>query len=224
MVRFQDCYYLFYTIKYNYTQLGALEKIGIGIAQSYDLEEWEDAGGLPLEYAYEKIGAGAPGAIVLEGCVHLFYQTYGNGAKDALCHAVSEDGLHFTKDKANPIYRPDTSWCCGRAIDADVSVFKGKLFLYYATRDHAMRVQMADGAYAGLGSDFSNHRKSTRTASKPRPTLPVPAVRSIPANSVLNVAKSGHFSGVISVAGSRRIRVSHLNSVLNAATGLTTRM
>lgn len=36
-------------------------------------------------------------------------------------------------------------------------MFKGKLLLYYATRDHAMRVQMIGGAYAPLNSDFSHN-------------------------------------------------------------------
>lgn len=157
VVHYQDRYYLYYTIKYNHESFGAPEKIGIGIAQSRDLEEWEDAGELPLEDACEKNGVGAPGAIVLDGRIHLFYQTYGNGAKDALCHAVSEDGLHFVKDKTNPVYQPEATWCCGRAIDADVCVFKDKLLLYYATRDHAMRVQMLGGAYAPLHSDFSKN-------------------------------------------------------------------
>ena len=157
MVRFRDQYYLYYTIKYNHADFGAPEKIGIGIAQSRDLEEWENIGELPLEDACEKNGVGAPGAVVLEGRIHLFYQTYGNGAKDALCHAVSEDGLHFTKDKTNPVYHPEATWCCGRAIDADVCVFKGNLLLYYATRDHAMRVQMIGGAYAPLNSEFSHN-------------------------------------------------------------------
>lgn len=157
VVRFRDQYYLYYTIKYNHADFGAPEKIGIGIAQSRDLEEWENIGELPLEDACEKNGVGAPGAVVLEGRIHLFYQTYGNGAKDALCHAVSEDGLHFTKDKTNPVYHPEATWCCGRAIDADVCVFKGNLLLYYATRDHAMRVQMIGGAYAPLNSDFSHN-------------------------------------------------------------------
>ena len=63
------------------------------------------------------------GAIVLEGKVHLFYQTYGNGKQDAICHAWSTDGLNFTRNPANPIFRPTGEWNCGRAIDADVIGF-----------------------------------------------------------------------------------------------------
>ena len=36
------------------------------------------------EADYEKKGLCAPGALVKDGKVHLFYQTYGNGKKDAI--------------------------------------------------------------------------------------------------------------------------------------------
>jgi beta-xylosidase len=68
---------------------------------------------------------------------------------------VSEDGLNFTKDGTNPIFRPTDDWCCGRAIDADVVAHDGKLFLYFATRDHGMKIQKQGVAYAPLGSDYS---------------------------------------------------------------------
>ena len=60
------------------------------------------------------------------GKIHLFYQTYGNWEKDAICHAWSQDGIHFTKNPENPVFHPAATWCCGRAIDADVCVFGGK--------------------------------------------------------------------------------------------------
>lgn len=127
---------------------------GIGIAESADLEQWRVIGNVPPTQPCERRGICAPGAVVLEGNVHLFYQTYGNGARDAICHAVSADGVHFTKDPTNPVYAPPATWCCGRAIDADVCVFGGRLLLYYATRDHEMRVQMVGGAAAALSSGF----------------------------------------------------------------------
>ena len=127
---------------------------GIGIAESADLEQWRVIGNVPPTQPCERRGICAPGAVVLEGNVHLFYQTYGNGARDAICHAVSADGVHFTKDPPNPVYAPPATWCCGRAIDADVCVFGGRLLLYYATRDHEMRVQMVGGAAAALSSGF----------------------------------------------------------------------
>jgi len=61
----------------------------IGIAESKDLVNWTKVGEItPAPGAdYEKKGLCAPGALVKDGKVHLFYQTYGNGEKDAICHA-----------------------------------------------------------------------------------------------------------------------------------------
>lgn len=148
VVRFGDKYFLYYTILYREGF------IGVGIATSSDLESWINVAEVELTQECEKNGIGAPAAIVLEGKVHLFYQTYGNHTKDAICHAVSEDGIHFEKNPENPVYRPKANWCCGRAIDADVCVFNGKLYLYYATRDHAVRIQKIGGAVADLDSGF----------------------------------------------------------------------
>jgi hypothetical protein len=61
-----------------------------------------------LEEAVRRLGA--PGAIVLNKQVHLFYQTYGNGPRDAICHAVSDDGLRFMRDASNPIFHPAGNW------------------------------------------------------------------------------------------------------------------
>ena len=151
VVKLNGTYFLYYTILHSHEPF----HIGVGIATSTDMENWTDAGEVPQEFAYEQKGIGAPAAILLDGKVHLFYQTYGGWRTDAICHATSEDGLHFTKHPENPILRPSATWCCGRAIDADVCLFNGKLYLYYATRDHAMKIQKVGGAYADPKSDFS---------------------------------------------------------------------
>lgn len=151
VIKFNDRYYLYYTILYNKHP----NKIGIGIAVSYDMENWAELGEIPLNHDYEQNGIGAPAAIVIDDVVHLFYQTYGNHKSDALCHAKSCDGVNFVKNPDNPVYRPDTDWCCGRAIDADVCVFKNKLYLYYATRDHDYKIQKIGGACINIHSDFS---------------------------------------------------------------------
>lgn len=151
VVRFHSAYYLYYSQCYNDG------RFGIGIARSTDLENWDLCGEVPLEFDYEKNGIAAPGAIVLDGRVHLFYQTYGNFPNDALCHAVSDDALHFTKHPENPVFAPEATWCCGRAIDADVCVFNGRLHMYFATRDHDLRIQKVGGAWAPLDSDFGKN-------------------------------------------------------------------
>ena len=148
VIRLGDTYFLYYSLCHE----GG--RFGVGIAVSRDMEEWDLAGEIPQDMPCEAQGIAAPGAIVLDGRVHVFYQTYGNGRKDAICHAVSEDGLHFVKNPENPVFSPSADWCCGRAIDADVCVFQGRLLMYFATRDHEMRVQKVGAAWAALDSGF----------------------------------------------------------------------
>ena len=151
VVKFGGKYFLYYSVCVSYE---GREVFGIGIAESTDMENWSSAGRVPITQQCECNGIGAPGAIVLDGRMHLFYQTYGNGADDAICHAVSDDGIYFEKDGSNPVFRPSRSWCCGRAIDADVCVFGERLFLYFATRDHKMLVQRIGAASAPLRGGF----------------------------------------------------------------------
>ncbi len=129
----------------------------IGIAESKDLVHWTKVGEItPAAGAdYEKKGLCAPGALVRDGKVHLFYQTYGNGEKDAICHAVSDDGIHFRRNPTNPIFSPTGDWTCGRAIDAEVCEFKGQYFLYFATRDKDFKIQMQGVAVAPGNTNFN---------------------------------------------------------------------
>ena len=126
----------------------------IGIARSDDLENWVKVGQILPAATYEENGICAPGALVFEGHVHLFYQTYGNGPKDAICHAVSSDGIHFVRNPTNPVFSATGDWNCGRAIDADVVVDGDRLLLYFATRDPTMTTQMLGVAAAPLDSGF----------------------------------------------------------------------
>ena len=129
----------------------------IGIAESHDLVHWTKVGEITPEPGcdYEKKGLCAPCALVRDGQVHLFYQTYGNREHDAICHASSSDGLHFRRNPTNPIFHPTGTWTCGRAIDAEVYEFNGQYFLYFATRDPAFDVQMQGVATAPLHTDFN---------------------------------------------------------------------
>lgn len=151
VVRFGGCGYLYYSQRYKDG------RFGIGIAVSEDLDHWTPAGEVEITQPCEQNGIAAPGAIVLDGKIHLFYQTYGNGKNDAICHAFSTDGIHFEKNPENPVFAPEASWCVGRAIDADVCVFHRRLHMYFATRDHDMRVQKLGGAWAELDSGFGRN-------------------------------------------------------------------
>ncbi len=130
----------------------------IGIARSDDLQTWMKCGQIVADAEYEDRGLCAPAAFVLDDRIHLFYQTYGNGPKDAICHAVSDDGISFVRNPTNPIFAPTGDWTCGRAIDADVVVDGDRLLLYFATRDPTMTIQMLGLAAAPLNSDFGRDK------------------------------------------------------------------
>ena len=88
--------------------------------------------------------------------VHLFYQTYGNNEKDAICHAWSTDGIHFERDASNPIFAPEpAAWTCGRAIDAEVARVGDRYLMYYATRTTDYKRQIIGVAEAPADTDFS---------------------------------------------------------------------
>ncbi|MBU5670518.1 family 43 glycosylhydrolase [Paenibacillus brevis] len=157
VVKLNGVYYMYYTMAppvSDKSNTGWGIGRGIGIARSGNLLDWEKISEIMPEQDCERNGICAPGAIVLGGKVHLFYQTYGNEAKDAICHAVSGDGVHFVKDDSNPVFSPTGEWNNGRAIDADVIVWDGRLFMYFATRDPKGKIQMQGVAIAELDSGF----------------------------------------------------------------------
>jgi predicted GH43/DUF377 family glycosyl hydrolase len=152
VVHFNDKYLMYYSI--NRGDKG----IAIGIAQSSDLDKWKKVGELLPGAQYETKGLAAPGAMVRGDKVHLFYQTYGNGKNDAICHASSEDGINFERNASNPIFSPTGDWNCGRAIDADVIEYDGQLILYCATRDPEMKVQQLVVAAAPVDCDWGRDK------------------------------------------------------------------
>jgi len=127
----------------------------LGIAASNDLTHWEKVGEILPMQEIDRKGFAAPAAWVRDGRVHLFYQTYGNWRTDAICHAWSEDGIHFIPDPSNPVFAPTGEWTAGRAIDAEICPVGDRYFLYYATRDPEMEIQMIGVAATPLDSDFS---------------------------------------------------------------------
>lgn len=161
VIRFKDRYLMYFSLPpfpAGRMPAGGPKGWSIGIAESTDLLSWKKVAELHPEQEPDQNGLCAPGAIVLDGKVHIFYQTYGNGPKDAICHAVSDDGLKFTRDPSNPIFRPTGDWTAGRAIDAEVFPVGDRLLLYFATRDPKMQIQMVGVAGAPLKSDFSRQQ------------------------------------------------------------------
>lgn len=159
VIRFHGRYLMYYSIPPQRQAQGRGEERGwgVGIAESTDLLHWARVGDVVTTQAVAKKGIAAPGARVIGNKVHLFYQTYGNGSSDAICHAVSADGIHFAEDPTNPVYHPTRMpWSVGRAIDPEVYLDEssGKAYLFFATRDPSMRFQMLGLAEADLRSGF----------------------------------------------------------------------
>lgn len=145
----------------------------IGMAQSDDLINWTKTGEIHPGAEYEKKGLCAPGAIIRNDTLHLFYQTYGNGAKDAICHATSIDGVTFERDQTNPVFSPTGSWTNGRAIDAEVVLYQNRYFLYFATRNSSGTIQKQGVAATYRQSSFGrNEWQQLANSSILKPTLP----------------------------------------------------
>ena len=179
VIRFHGRYLMYYSIPPQLQVQGKGEEHGwgVGIAESKDLVHWARVDDLATTQAAAQKGIAAPGARVIGNKVHLFYQTYGNGSNDAICHAVSVDGIHFTEDPTNPIYRPtQMPWSVGRAIDPEVYIDEsaGKAYLFFATRDPSMRSQMLGLAVADVGSGLGAGTWHDVSRSEPilKPTLP----------------------------------------------------
>lgn len=172
VVRFQGRYLLYYSLP---PAQGIDSEPGwaIGVATSDDLVDWTTVATLGPFGEYDRRGRAAPGAAVIHGRVHLFYQTYGQGAGDSICHATSTDGVTFEPNADNPVFAPTGSWNCGRAIDADVVVADDRVLLAWATRDPSMTIQMVGTASAPVSSAFERADWTDHSVDRPAlaPTL-----------------------------------------------------
>ncbi|MFB6320547.1 family 43 glycosylhydrolase [Saccharicrinis sp. FJH54] len=163
VIKFQGRY-LMYTSAPGVTSGSEMKGWGIGVAESNNLIDWVKLGEIDPVGTLEQKGICAPCALVVNDTVHLFYQTYGNWKEDAICHAWSTDGLHFTRNETNPVFRPTGEWNCGRAIDAEVYRFNNRYYLYFATRDPSMKTQFMGVATSPLNGRFKRETWSQQCA------------------------------------------------------------
>jgi beta-1,2-mannobiose phosphorylase / 1,2-beta-oligomannan phosphorylase len=157
VIRFNNSYLMYYSVPPYPDENNPIKGWGIGIAESNDLENWNKISEITPKGEYEKKGLCAPCALVIKDTVHLFYQTYGNGRNDAICHAKSNNGIDFIRNPTNPVFRPHGKWNCGRAIDAEVIKYQDRYLLYFATRDTGMSIQMQGVAAAPAGTNFNKN-------------------------------------------------------------------
>lgn len=171
VVRFKGKYWMYFSLfSLNPKETGY--NLYIGVAVSDDLTDWKYVGKVTPLCDGDKKGLGAPCAKVWDDQVHLFYQSYGNGPKDAIYYAVSTDGLNFKSQFPTAIFSPKGDWTNGRAIDADFFEFKGRCFLYAATRDPAGRIQKQVVATAESRDDLGPDKWTQFDGSILEPQLP----------------------------------------------------
>ncbi len=180
VIFFKGRYLMYYSIPpYSNEAQNPIKGWGIGISFSTNLVHWTSIGTITPSQECDAKGLCAPCARVIDGKVHLFYQTYGNGKKDAICHASSTDGITFDKNPTNPIFHPQSdTWNCGRAIDAELFRFRDTYYLYYATRDTEFKRQLLGVASTpvveGDSHNFDRDRWTDLSVKEPllSPELP----------------------------------------------------
>ncbi|MGC9352825.1 MAG: family 43 glycosylhydrolase [Mariniphaga sp.] len=155
VIKFENRYLMYFSIPPFTDKSNPVKGWNIGIAESSDLINWQKIGEINPEGDYESKGLCAPCALVIDEKVHLFYQTYGNGRDDAICHAVSSDGISFERNATNPVFKPTGDWNCGRAIDAEVIKFNNRYLLWFATRDPGFEIQIQGVAAAPINTEFN---------------------------------------------------------------------
>ena len=90
-------------------------KNSMGHLVSKDLVDWTDLPtalkpGDPGEPDCDGVWTGS--VIEHNGAFHFFYTGYNRDPepRQTICHATSDDLVHWTKDDANPVIRPDPQW------------------------------------------------------------------------------------------------------------------
>ena len=140
------------------------------VAESTDLVNWKRIGDIEPTGAPEFTEACvAPCVKKIDGKIHMFFQgkAKGGNKNNAIWHATSEDGINFTLNGSEPVFRPDNKWALDRAIDAEVYRVGDKFILMYATRDPQGKIQMLGMASAPYGSSYGKETWTEITIDKP---------------------------------------------------------
>lgn len=165
VVKFNGTYFLYYSQN---QPDGTWRCAG---AMSQNLLDWTPLGTLALKVPDGKAGCAAPGARVIDGKLHLFFQSYGGRGTDAIVHATSADGITFDQPAVRHVVHPNTgTWHNRRAIDAEAFAVGDKLFCYWATRDPTGKTQIVGHSTAPRDADPADPASWTH-ATEAGPTL-----------------------------------------------------
>jgi predicted GH43/DUF377 family glycosyl hydrolase len=113
-------------------------KSWIGHATSKDGKRWKRAGDRPVlsaEEPWEKVAVMCP-HVLYDEKAKLYRMWYSGGEQyepDAIGYATSKDGLKWTKDSKNPVFRPEPSnaWEKDRVTGCQVIRHKGWHLMFY---------------------------------------------------------------------------------------------
>ena len=150
------------------------------IAESSDLVHWKRVGEIEVPSAPAAACWVAPCVKKFDGKVHLFAQGKKTWAgkpppNSVIWHAVSDDGIHFTLGKDNPVMVPKNEWSLDRSIDAEVYRVGDRMMLMFATRERpGAKIQQLGMAWAPYGSDYGAKDWTEMTLKAPffKPELP----------------------------------------------------
>ena len=128
VIRHNGRYLMYYSVNYdpkNYPHRlpkGKNRSWWGAVAESTDLVNWKRICDIePVGSPDFTEACVAPCVKKIDGKIHMFSQgkVKGGNRNSAIWHATSEDGVTFTLDGKEPVFRPANKWSIDRAIDAE---------------------------------------------------------------------------------------------------------
>lgn len=108
----------------------------IYLAESKNTIDWEIVNDeqpvLCADVSWENAYVGAPTVAVSDG---LFVMLYGGNRGAGIGRAISDDGIHWTKEETNPVIRPDLQWEGGEfgfVLSPSIIIDQGVTHVWYA--------------------------------------------------------------------------------------------
>ncbi len=131
VIKEESMYHMWYTGQANNHSV-------IGYAVSTDGRQWTRVGNEPVltaELPWEKEAVMSP-SVLWDGEAKVFRMWYSGGEQyepDAIGYATSHDGVHWSKDPANPVFRPERGhpWESDKVAGAEVIEQGGWFYMFY---------------------------------------------------------------------------------------------
>lgn len=124
------------------------------------------------EHAWESREVFNPGAIYLDGKVHLLYRAMGNDNISRLGYASSTDGVTFDERLPNPVFEPANDSEKDGCEDPRLTQLDGQLIMTYTALREYSHLQVYQIAFTSIAAeDFVNKRWNWGTRRLPFPGI-----------------------------------------------------